>query len=408
MTDPSAAPVSRRANSIDVDRARYDTPGTARTIHLNNAGAALMPQPVLAAVKGHLDLEAAIGGYEAAEAAEPDRARAYDAIARLLNCSPDEIALVENATRAWDMAFYSIPFTPGDRILTSASEYASNFIAYLQVARRTGVSVEALPSDADGQVSIRALERELGRGRVALVGLTHVPTNGGVVNPVEDVGRLTQAAGVPFLLDACQSVGQRPVDVDAIGCDMLSATGRKFLRGPRGTGFLYVRRALMERLEPPFLDLRAAEWTTLDQYMMAATARRFETWESNVAGTIGLGVAVEYALDIGLEAIRVRVTALAARLRLLLAGLPGAEVRDLGRDRCAIVTFTMAGMDPVRVQEALRLRHINVSVSVRSGTRIDMDARGIDAMLRASVHYYNTDDELEQLIAALRALPRRS
>jgi cysteine desulfurase / selenocysteine lyase len=118
---------------------------------------------------------------------------------------------------------------PGDR--TSASEYWSNYIAYLQVAQRTGAVVEVLPSDQYGQVSIEALRTALRRGRVGLVGLTHIPANEGLVNPVEEVGRLTQEAGVPFLLDACQAAGQWPLDVRRIGCNMLSVTGRKFLRG---------------------------------------------------------------------------------------------------------------------------------------------------------------------------------
>jgi cysteine desulfurase/selenocysteine lyase len=395
----SAAPLR-----FDLERARRETPGCLKVNHLNNAGSALPPQQVLDAVHGHLRLEAEIGGYEAADAVGGERKRARQAIARLLNCAPDEIALVENATRGWDLAFYSLRFKPGDRILTSAAEYGSNYIAYLQVAKRTGAVIEVIPNDEHGQISLEALRKSLARGRVGLVGLTHVPTNGGLVNPAEEVGRLTRAAGVPYLLDACQSAGQWPLEVEKIGCDMLSVTGRKFLRGPRGTGFLYVRRSMIEKLEPPLLDLHAAQWVERDRYQMHPTAQRFENWECYVAGYIGLGAAIEYALDWGIEAIRERVTHLAHRLRAALAELPGVQVRDLGRDKCGIVTFTVEGQAPDAIRDKLRARRINVSVTRLSSTRLDMEARGIQAMVRSSVHYYNTEEELEQLAAALREL----
>jgi cysteine desulfurase / selenocysteine lyase len=401
----SAATGARPVTSgIDVDRARRETPGCLRVAHFNNAGAALPPQPVLDALLGHLQEEADMGGYEAADAAATERQSTYQAIARLLGCAPDEIALVENATRGWDMAFYSLRFRPGERILTSAAEYASNYIAYLQVARQTGAVIEVIPNDEHGQVSLEAMERSLAKGGVGLVGLTHVPTNGGLVNPAEEVGRLTRAAGVPYLLDACQSVGQWPVDVDAIGCDMLSVTGRKFLRGPRATGFLYVRRSMMEKMEPPLLDLHAAEWVERDRFEIHPTARRFENWEQYVAGHIALGVAVEYAMHWGMEAIRQRVTTLAEALRAALSDVPGVTVRDLGRERCGIVSFTVEGMEPARIRDTLRRRRFNVSVTSLSSTRLDMEARGIQSMIRASVHYYNTEEEGEELVSHVKEM----
>ncbi|MFC1574478.1 aminotransferase class V-fold PLP-dependent enzyme [Gemmatimonadota bacterium] len=401
---PRTGVVTPMNQAFDVERARRETPGCTRVMHLNNAGSSLPPQSVLEAVVGHLRLEAEIGGYEAADAAEARTRDAYTAISTLLNCSPQEVALVENATRGWDMAFYALSFQPGDRILTCAAEYASNYIAYLQVARRTGAVVEVIPDDSHGQVSVDALRQELEKGGVALVGITHVPTNGGLVNPAEEIGALTREAGVPYLLDACQSAGQWPLDVQRIGCDMLSATGRKFLRGPRGTGFLYVREGMIPNLEPPLLDLHAATWTDLDHFEIAPTARRFENWESYVAGRIGLGVAVDYALSWGIEAIQVRVTTLAEGFRATLSEVPGVSVRDLGRDRCGIVTFTMEDRSAAELKSLLRERRINVSVTSRSSTRIDMEARGLQSMVRASVHYYNTEEELEGFVQLLQGI----
>ena len=257
-----------------------------------------MPDVVLQTVIEHLELEARIGGYEAA-AREDDRVEAtYDSVARLLGCSRDEVAIVENATRAWDMAFYSFDFQPGDRILTCGAEYASNYIALLQVAQRTGAVVVVVGDDESGQVSLSALEQELERG-ARIVSLVHVPSQGGLIQPAAGVGRLCRAAGVPLLLDACQSVGQLPTDVRELECDILSATGRKFLRGPRGTGFLYVRQGLIEQLEPPFLDLHAAEWDDGDTFSIRADARRFENWETSYATKLGLAAAVDYALGLG-------------------------------------------------------------------------------------------------------------
>src|SRR5690606_1687108 len=248
-----------------VRRLREDTPGCREVIHFNNAGAALMPRPVIDATVDHLKLESRIGGYEAADAAEEFIEGAYDAVARLIGAERDEIAIVENATRAWDMAFYSIPFKPGDRILTSMAEYASNVISFLQVARRSGVTVEVVPNDEHGQMSVAAL-REMMDDRVRLIAVSHIPTNGGLIQPVAEIGKVAREAGVFYLVDACQSVGQVPIDVRAIGCDMLSATSRKYLRGPRGVGFLYVRREIVEQIEPVFLDLHAATWVAPDRY----------------------------------------------------------------------------------------------------------------------------------------------
>jgi cysteine desulfurase / selenocysteine lyase len=391
---------------IDVEQARRDTPGTSHVVHLNNAGAALPPRQVTDAVVAHLHREAEIGGYEAAAAAADQVEHAYAAIARLIGSGPEEVAIVENATRAWDMAFYAVPLSRGDRILTARSEYASNVIAFLQVAARTGAVVEVIDDDETGQLSIPDLRRRLddGNGPVKIVAITHVPTQGGLVNPAEEVGAITRDAGVLYLLDACQSIGQMPVDVDRIGCDMLSATGRKFLRGPRGTGFLYVRGTVLEGLEPPFLDLHAATWTAPDRYEVRRDARRFENWETNYAAKIGLGVAVDYALDWGLENIEHRVTELAGYLRQRLQGIEGVDLHDQGRRQCGIVTFTVRGFAAREVGERLSQRGINVSVSIADYARLDLPARGLTDLVRASVHYYNTEDEIDRLLDVLSTM----
>jgi selenocysteine lyase/cysteine desulfurase len=298
------------------------------------------------------------------------------------------------------MAFYALRFDPGDRILCARAEYESNVIALLQVAKRTGALVEPVPNDEHGRLSVAALGEMLD-DRVKLVAITHVPTNGGLVNPIEEVGALTQAAGIAFLVDACQSIGQLPLDVERIGCDMLSATGRKYLRGPRATGLLYVRRELADRLEPPLLDLHAARWVAEDRYEIRPGARRFENWESNVAAKLGLGEATRYARAWGIEAIEARVVALAERLRAGLARIEGVRVRDLGVRRCGIVSFTVEGRSSSAVKADLARRAINVEVSPGHYTRYDMVERGMNDLVRASVHYYNSEEEVDALVAAV-------
>jgi len=386
-----------------VDEVRRDTPGVERVVHLNNAGAALPPRVVVDTVVDHLRREAEIGGYEAAAEAADREEAVYASVADLIGAEARQVALIENATRAWDMAVYGFPFRAGDRVLTARAEYASNVIALLQLRDRFGIEIVLVDDDEHGQISLDHVEAELARG-AAMVALTHVPTNGGLVNPAEAVGALCAAHDVFYVLDACQAVGQVPIDVDAIGCDVLSATGRKFLRAPRGTGFLYVGDRALARLVPPFLDLHAATWTGLDTYEMRADARRFENWETSHATKLGLGAAVDYALALGAESTWARIEALGAALRERLGEVDGVTVHDKGERRGGIVTFTVAGRPAEEVQAGLAAAGINTSVSAVESTRYDLSERGLPDLVRASVHYYNTDEELIRLVRAVAEL----
>lgn len=387
---------------IDVTRARSDTPGCEGRIHLNNAGAALMSRGVLDAQIEYLRLESRLGGYEAARATEAVFEETYDLVAALIGASRDEIALVENATAGWSLAFGSIPFERGDTILTTEAEYASNFISYLKVARDRGVQVHVVPSDATGQTDVEALVRAID-GTTRLISITHVPTNGGLVNPAEEVGAIARDHGIPFLLDACQSVGQLDIDVERLGCDFLTATGRKFLRGPRGTGFLYVRRSALDAFEPPMVDLHGATWVSPGRYELRPDARRYENWEFNHAAIHGLRQAVSEALAWGTAEIERVVVALGERLRdgLRAAGL---ETFDLGERRSAIVTTSVPGVPAIEVRDRLHARGINVSVTGPASTRIDAERRGLHDLVRLSPHYYNTDDELAATVEMLQGL----
>ncbi len=383
---------------MDLQRIRADTPAVEGQAFLYSAGSSLMPNAVVDTMVEHLRLEQRVGGYAAADRQQGRLDAVYDSLAALLNAGRDELALVENATVGWQMAFYAFDWRPGDRILTGQAEYAANYVAYLQAARRWGVVIDIIPNDAFGAIDPDSL-RAMIDDRVRLISITWIPTNGGLTNPAAAIGKIAREAGIPYLLDACQAAGQLPIDVAALGCDMLTGTGRKFLRGPRGTGFLYVRREWLLRLEPPMIDHFAAPWTAADAYTLRPDARRFETWENNYAGRLGLGAAVDYARAIGLEAIEARCRMLAQRLREGLGALGGVTVLDLGRDPCAIVSFSIRDYPVAATLAEAAAAKIVIGASPPASTRLDSEARGLGYILRASPHYFNSEDDVDRLVA---------
>jgi selenocysteine lyase/cysteine desulfurase len=391
-------------SGIDVAALRARTPGCAHRTHLNNAGAALMSTATLEAMTAHLRLEAEIGGYEAAVRAGDRIDATYAALAELVGGRPDEVALFDNSTHAWNAAFYSVPLRPGDRVLTGRAEYGSSVLAYLQVAQRTGAEVVVVPDDGSGQVDVDALA-DMVDERTKLIGLTWVPTSGGLVNPAAEVGRIARAAGALYLLDATQVVGQLPVDVAELGCDALTGTGRKFLRGPRGTGFLWVRPDALDRFDPHVAEIRSATWDGGRSFRWAEGARRFETWENSYVNVVGLGCAVQQALDLGLDRIARRCRALGARLREGLDALDGVRTHDLGVDRCAIVTAAVDGVPAAGVAAALGERGINVSTTVPEHNQLD--DRGVHPLVRFSPHCFTTEEELDRAVAAVAELAAR-
>jgi len=389
--------------SIDIDKIRAETPGVETVNHLLACGSALMPQPVIDAITGHIELEARIGGYEAhAEKAE-QLDDVYQQIATLIGASPREIALQENATIAWCFAFYSLPLKPGQRILTCEAEYAANYVAFLQREKRDGVIIDIIPSDETGALDTLALEDMIDE-RVGLIAITWIPTNGGLVNPAEKVGQIARRHGIPYLLDGCQALGQMPIDVTSLGCDFFSATGRKFLRGPRGTGFLYVRDSMIDTTEPVMIDHFAAPWVDRKHYELRQDARRFETWENAYALRAGLAAAATYAMSIGIDLIHQRAWKLAVDLRLKLRTIPGTIVHDIGARKCAIVSFSVDGLEPRETVASLRSKGINIGASDPASTRLDSESRNLPTLLRAAPHYYNTEDELDQLVRELKKL----
>jgi selenocysteine lyase/cysteine desulfurase len=380
-----------------------DTPAaSAGRIHLNNAGAALMPRPVLDAVQQHLLREAQLGGYEAADAVRADIDSTYDDVARLINARPRNIAVVENSTVAYSQALATFDFAPGDVILTTRNDYVSNQLAFLSLARRLRVDIVRAADLPEGGVDadhVRVLIRER---PPRLVAVTWVPTNSGLVQPVQEIGRICADAGVPYLVDACQAVGQIPVDVATLHCDFLAATARKFLRGPRGVGFLYVSDRILERGGAPlFIDMRGAHWTDANAYRLADSARRYENWEFAFALHLGLGAAARYASRVGVAEAGAYAANLAQQARTQLQQLPGARILDRGRGLAAIATVTFDAHEATTIVERLREQAINTSATLRGSAVLDMDDKAARDALRISPHYYNTAREIETLVSAL-------
>jgi selenocysteine lyase/cysteine desulfurase len=398
--------VTRPPTTTQVAAWRRDTPGCEGRAHLNNAGAALVPRPVMEAVSRHLELEQQLGGYEAAEARRDALDQAGRLVARLLGAPPGTIAMSQNSTTAFALALEAFDFQPGDLILTSRADYASNQIMYLSLARRREVEVVRAPDLPEGGIDPDAARALLARRRPKLVALTWIPTNSGLVQDAEAIGRVCGDAGVPYLVDACQAVGQIPVDVERLGCDYLAGAARKFLRGPRGVGFLYVsRRALAGGAYPLLVDMHGATWSDPDSFTLTPDARRFESWEISYALVLGLGAAAAYALEVGIDTARDRARALARYTRERLAALPGVRVLDRGPELCAIVSADV-GLDGPAVKLALRERGINTSSPEREDAVIDMDEKGSRSAIRISPHYYNTAEEIDRAMEVLAEVLR--
>jgi selenocysteine lyase/cysteine desulfurase len=384
---------------------RNDTPAAlGGRIHLNNAGAALMPSPVIDAMEAHLQREIHLGGYEAADAAASEIAQTYDQVATLINAASRNIAIVENATVAFDLALSAFDFTPGDVILTTRNDYISNQLAYMSLAERGGVRVMHAEDLPEGGVDPDSVRRMIEKHKPKVVALTWIPTNSGLVQDAHAVGAVCRDSGVSYIVDACQAVGQLDIDVTALNCDFLSATARKFLRGPRGIGFLYVSDgALRKNLKPLYLDMRGARWVAAGSYELVDDATRFENWEFAYTLVLGLGAAAQYATRVGVARAGAYAADLAQYARDRLATMPNARVLDRGAHRCAIVTVNFNGQSAREIMMTLRDEAINTTATLREYAVMDMDEKGAADALRISPHYYNTTRELDIALNALRA-----
>lgn len=387
---------------MDIQQIRQQCKATSKLVHFNNAGAALSPEAVTSAVLDYLRLEQRVGGYEAAHTKATELDAFYASMAELLHCQPDEIAFVENATRAWDQAIYAVRWQAGDEILTGEMEYASNYMGLLHLQKQTGIKIRLIPSDDQGQIDLARLSAAI-TPRSRMIALTHIASQCGDIQPAAEVGRIAQEHGLYFLLDACQSTGQLDLDVNALHCDFLCGTGRKYLRGPRGTGFLYVRASKLPDLQPIFVDLHAAKWTAANSYELQANASQFENFERFVAGQLGLAVAVDYALQIGLESIAERIQLLVNKTVSALDDLPDIKIHERSMQRSGIITLSRQQEPASALHARLAGAGINTSIVKAANTRLDTQINGQQDRLRASLHYYNSEEEIERFVRVLGA-----
>ena len=387
---------------------RQDTPGCTHRIHLNNAGASLVPRVVSDAIADYLQLESMEGGYESAVLKAREIEESYQILANLLNTEAKNVAFTSSATDSYSRALSSIPFKEGDVILTTQDDYASNQISFLSLQQRMGVRILHAPNNPYGEVSVDALKKLIREYRPKLVSVTHIPTNSGLIQPVEAIGEICQQADVLYLVDACQSAGQLPLDVQNIQCDFLSATSRKFLRGPRGMGFLYVSDKVLDfNLAPLFLDLHAASWKAKDQYVLESGARRFEDFETSYALLLGFKEAMKYGLGISQEAISKRIQELASYTRKQLQVLPHVEVLDRGKRKGGIVSAYIPGIDPQQLMKHLAENKVNAGVAYPYNALIDFGVKNIPWSLRFSPHVYNTYEEIDQCVALISTFLKR-
>ncbi len=384
----------------EIQQLRAETKGTLKKIHFNNAGSSLPPDVVVQTVVDYLNEEAILGGYETEFKYKDQLDNTYDLIARLINASRNEIAIVENASTAWTLVFNGIDFKKGDVVITSEMEYVTNLIGLLNAKKTHGIEIKVIPNDANGNFCLQALDDAISL-QTKLIAVTHIPSTAGGMLPIVEIGKIARKHNILYLLDACQSAGQVPLDVREIGCDMMAVTGRKYLRAPRGTGFLYVRKEIQDKLKLIFMDGFTTQWVNETDFKIRDDARRFELYEKSRALTLGLGRAIEYSLNIGIDRIWQRIQYLAEMMRSQLESIEGITVHDIGDQKCGIVTFSVKGFDSTAIKDRLAENQINVSIGKAVSTLIYMNKNHLTYIIRASVHYYNTEDEVEKLCEVL-------
>lgn len=386
----------------DIDQIRKDTLGCTDKTFLNSAGSSLMPKTVLEKMTAYLREEEQFGGYDVATKQAEILNEFYSETAKLINCKPQNIAFTTSATDAYAKALASIPFKSGDSIITTDDDYVANQIALISLQKRLNIAIHRIKKLPNHELDLAHLENLIRQYQPKLIAVTHIPTNSGLIQDVAAVGKICQQHEILYLVDACQSVGQLVVDVATIGCDFLTATGRKFLRGPRGTGFLFVSEKVLKlNLAPLFLDMNGAKWTATDDYEIMDSAKRFEIWEKPCAAIIGFTEAMRYANNVGLSNIESYNLALSKKLRQLLMENENLRVLDEGTHLASIVTFIPKNLSFEGLQSLLSKNNIFYSVSYKSSALIDFTAKDVDWAARFSPHYFNTLEEMEKVAALL-------
>lgn len=360
-----------------------------------------MPDVTAKTMTDYLLLEQHHGAYGAADMNMEQISKFYEEVAQLINTQLENIAFTVGSTDGYAKALSSIGFKHGDVIITTNDDYISNQIAFISLQKKLEIKVLRVKNLPDHELDLEDLEILINKYNPKLVAVTHIPTNSGLIQNVEGAGEICRKYDVLYLVDACQSVGQMSVDVEKIKCDFLTATGRKFMRGPRGTGFLYVSDKVLEKnMAPLFLDMSGAEWTAFNDYQLLKTAKRFEHWERSISSMLGFTEAVKYANRIGLQNIENYNKKLAASLRTGLQN-NGLRILDQGKHLGSIVTFCAQDGNIENIHKILKENNIYFSVSNKSNALIDFTLKSLDRAIRLSPHYFNTSEEIDQVVKIL-------
>lgn len=387
---------------MNIDQIRKDTLHCKNLIHFNNAGASLPTKFVNEAIIDFIREEEATGGYEMQDKYAEHLKGVYREIAKLIKSDEDEIALTDSASTAFSKALYSIPFKAGDEIITSEIEYSSNYLNYLKVKKDKGINIVTISGKGDAVIDLEKLEAAISK-KTKLIAVTHMPTSSGAIAPVVEVGKIAKAHGILYLVDTCQSMGHYPTFVDEIACDFLTGTSRKYIRGPRGLGFLYAKKTVYKQLDPYMIESLGATWTSKENYDLNHTSKMFETFEKPYGFVMGLQAAVKYANDIGIHNIWQRTKELSSKARQRFAEIEGLRMHDgEGGELSGIVTLTIENKSSEEIHAELMRNRVNSSICRPFSSLTDMEAKGLSSCNRLSLHYYNTEEEIERVADILQ------
>ncbi|SOY69312.1 aminotransferase class V-fold PLP-dependent enzyme [Cupriavidus taiwanensis] len=391
---------------MDIQAIRADTPLTASTIYLDTAAASIPPDAVLDTVRGYLLDTGHVGIYLPAFRKETyARVEAVRAtLAGWLNCAADELAFTKNATESISIAARGIAWQAGDEVLVADTEMLSNLLPWRRLEQSHGIVVKMVAANAEGLLSAAAFAAAI-TPRTRLLTFSHLPNSTGAVQPAAQICAVARQHGVLSLVNGAQSVGMLRSDVAELGCDVLAGCGRKALRATEGSGFLYVRRALIAQIEPMLVGWwNGAYDRATGALSLVPGARRFEAGCPIVPAILGLGTAIDYAAAIGIDAIEARVRDLTEYAVAKFSSIPGFELygpADVAH-RIGIVPFNVRGVDPARIVAALETQQCIIEAGNFMADAI-LARYGVSTMARVSLHYFNTHEEIDRVAALIRA-----
>lgn len=393
-------PTLKTLSNAQLARIRRDTPGLKGRLNLDNAGSSFMATPVIERMKAALEQDVLLGGYVAQEQQQNELDDIYPTLAALFGGLATDYAVVGSAVDGWTKAFYSLPLELGDNIVTAYTEYCANYVAYLQLKEKRGVEIRVARMAAEGGVDLEHLE-SLVDANTKLISITHMPSSSGEIVDVAAVGRIARKHDILFQLDACQSAGHIPLNVNDLGCDIMTGTARKFLRGPRGIGFLYVNERARQKMEPIVLTNQSAAWVQSDKYDLRSDTRVFEAWERSVVNQLGFKAALDYYQNIGVKEAGHTLLNVADYLRSGLAVKSNVSMTCPHSARSAIITFNLTGLSPEDVKMRMEGHGISTQIASVNHTRLDLEARQIDKAVRVSPHYYTTSEDVDRFLDVL-------